>query len=104
MLEEMPASIELLRIVLGLIGIGCACMAARPVVRARKGLQKQSYATGWIVRSGLCLAGTMFRHPVDAIDIAVWLLMAAAAAAAWWAASHSKPPEDPATRIFPGEE
>jgi hypothetical protein len=78
-------------------------MAARALVRARKGLQKPSYTTGWLIRTALCLAGVMFRHPVDAIDIAVWFLMAAAAAAAWWAASRSKPPEDLTTQIFPGE-
>jgi hypothetical protein len=52
----------------------------------------------------LCLAGVIFRHPVDALDIAVWILMAAAASAAWRFASRSKPPEDLTNQIFPGED
>ena len=103
MLEEMPASMEFLRAVLGLVGIGCASMAARALVRARDGRQKPSRATGWLIRTVLCLAGVMFRHPVDALDIAVWFLMAAAAAAAWWVASHPKPEEDLTNEIFPRE-
>jgi hypothetical protein len=103
MLEEMPASMELLRAVLGLIGIGCAAMAARALVRARKGWQKPSNTTGWLIRTVLCLAGVMFRHRVDWLDIAVWILMAAAAAAGWWVAAHPQPREDLTGTIFPGE-
>jgi hypothetical protein len=99
----MPASIELLRLVLGLIGIACAYMAARALVRARKGWQKPSKTTAWLIRTVLCLAGVMFRHPVDALDIAVWVLMAAAAAAAWWVTAHPKPQEDLTSEIFPDD-
>jgi hypothetical protein len=94
---------EFLRGVLGLIGIGCALLAARALVRARQGMQKQSSATGWVIRTVLCLAGVIFRHPVDALDIAVWTLMAAAAGAGWRIAAHPKPPEDLTDTIFPDE-
>jgi hypothetical protein len=103
MLKEMPASMEFLRGVLGVIGIACAYMAARALVAARKGWQKPSRATGWLIRTVLCLAGLLFRHPVDALDIAVWILMAAAAGAGWWFTSRPKPPEDLTGTIFPGE-
>ncbi len=100
----MPVSIELLRIVLGLIGTGCAAMAARAMVRARKGWQKPSKTTAWLIRTVLCLAGVMFRSPVDAVDIAVWMLMAAASGASWWVATHPKPQEDLTNQIFPGDQ
>jgi hypothetical protein len=94
---------EFLRAVLGLIGIGCAAMAARALVGVREGWQKRSKPTGWLIRTGLCLAGVMFRHPVDALDIGVWVLMAAAAAVAGWIAARPKPEEDLTRTIFPGE-
>ena len=95
---------EFLRCVLGLIGIGCAYMAARAVVAARKGWQKQSKTTGWLIRTVLCLAGVIFRHPVDTLDIAVWILIAAAAAAGGWITARPKPQEDLTHTIFPDEE
>ena len=100
----MPASIGLLRIILGLIGAGCAAMAARALVRARRGGQKRPKPTGWLIRTVLCLAGVMFRHPVDAIDIGVWVLLAAASGLSWWITAHPKPEEDLTNRIFPGDE
>ena len=100
----MPGSLLLLRAVLGLIGAGCAAMAARAVVISRKGWQKPPRATGWLVRTVLCLAGVMFRSSLDAIDIAAWILMAAAAAAGWWFAAHARPPEDLTETIFPGRD
>jgi hypothetical protein len=103
MLEEMPESMEFLRAVLGLIGAGCAAMAARALVGVRKGWLKPSRAAGWLIRTVLCLAGVMFRHRVDALEIAVWVLMAAAAGVGWWVAAHPKPQEDLTTRIFPDE-
>jgi len=94
---------EFLRGVLGLIGIGCAYMAARAAVMVRKGWQKQSRTTGWLIRTLLCLAGLIFRHAVDVLDIAVWTLMAVAAAAGWWFTSRSRPQEDLTSTIFPDE-
>jgi hypothetical protein len=103
MVKEMPGSIEFLRVVLGLIGIGCAAMAARAWASARKGLSKQSKATGWLIRTVLCMGGVIFRHSVDALDIAVWILMAAAAAAGWWFISRPQPQEELTGSIFPDE-
>jgi hypothetical protein len=94
---------EFLRAVLGLIGAGCAAMAARALVGVRRGWQKPSKPTGWLIRTALCLAGVMFRQPVDGLDIAVWILTAAAAGAGWWFAWRSKPEPDLTRTIFPGD-
>jgi hypothetical protein len=104
MLKEMPGSMEFLRGVLALIGIGCAYMAARAWVTARKGWQKQTKTTGWLIRTVLCLAGVIFRHTLDALDIAAWILVAAAAVAGWWFTSHTHPPEDLTGTIFPEDQ
>jgi len=95
---------EFLRAVLGFIGIGCASMSARALVRARKGGHKRPNATAWPIRAVLCLGGVMFRHPIDWLDVAVWILMPAAAAVAGWVAAHPKPQEDLTGTIFPGED
>lgn len=95
---------EFLRAVLGVIGIGCAYMAARAWAAARKGWQKQSKTTGWLIRTVLCLAGLVFRHGVDLMDIVMWTLMVAAAVAGWWFTSRPQPQEDLTKAIFPDEQ
>ena len=98
----MP-SIEFLRLVLGVLGIGCAHMAARAWVAARKGWQKQSKVTAWLIRTVLCVGGLMFRHPVDRLDIVMWILMIAAAVSGWWFMARPRPQEDLTKAIFPDE-
>ena len=44
----------------------------------RKGWQKLSHLYGWILRAIVCLAAIVFRHPVDAIAVAIWALAALA--------------------------
>ena len=99
----MPVSYEFLRGVLGIIGLGCAYMAGRSVVAVRKGWQKLSHLYGWILRAIVCLAAIVFRHPVDAIAVAIWALAALAFAAGYWQMLHHKPPEDLSHDIFPHE-
>jgi hypothetical protein len=99
----MPASIEFLRGVLGLIGIGCAYMAGRSAAALRKGWQKKSRLYGWVIRTLACLIAMVIRHPVDAAAIAVWILSAAACALAFWSTSRERPPEDLTRTIFPDE-
>jgi len=101
---EMAGSMEFLRWVLGVIGVGCAYMAARAFVLTRKGLLRGSRTTAWLIRTVLCLGALMFRHDIDVVDITVWVLMAVAAAVGWWV--HSRPPdqEDLTRTIFPPEQ
>jgi hypothetical protein len=100
----MTGSMEFLRWVLGVIGIGCAYMAARAFVLNRKGLTRGSKTTGWLIRTVLCLGGMMFRHAVDVLDITIWVLMLAAAVAGFWFHSRPQTQEDLTHTIFPDEQ
>jgi len=102
MLEEM--SLELLRGMVGIIGVGCAHMLARAVVGVRKGRSKQSYLLGWLFRTLVCLAAVAFRHSIDLTDVVIWGLAAAAFAAGWWVASREKKVEDLTRQMFPEED
>jgi type II secretory pathway pseudopilin PulG len=93
--------IELLRTVLGLIGIGSAFMAGSTLSAVRKGQLKAGRHYAWMVRAAVCLAALAFRHNPDAIMIGSWALAAAAFAGGWWHASHQKPPEDLSHEIVP---
>ena len=96
--------IELLRGLIGLIGVGSAFMAGRTLAAVRKGLIKAGRHYAWMVRSVVCLAALAFRHAPDAIMIGGWALSAAAFAGGWWQASHQKPPEDLSHEIVPRDE
>ena len=103
MLTVMPVSMEFMRGILGLIGVGCAFMLGRSVVAVRRGGQKQSTLIGWAVRVTLCLGAVAFRHWVDAADIVVWSLSAIAFGIALWATSRQKKEEDLTKAMFPEE-
>ncbi len=97
----MPVSMEFLRGVLGLCGIGCAYMTGRSVMAVRKGWQKIGRLYGWIIRALLCLGAMAFRFPLDTVDILVWGLALVAFGAAMWNTSRVKPQEDLTSTIFP---
>ena len=97
----MPVPTEFLRGVLGVIALGCAYLAGRSLLAVRKGWHKLSKLYGWLIRLTVCLAAVAFRHPVDMVDIALWVLAAAAFAGGFWSAGHQKPPEDLTHEIFP---
>jgi hypothetical protein len=97
----MPASLEFLRGVLGVLCVMFAYMAGRSGAAVRKRQVKVSRLYGWILRAAVCAAGVAVRHPVDAIDIGVWVFGAAAFAFGWWAVSREKPSEDLTHQIFP---
>ena len=103
MFRLMPVSMEFLRGVLGLIGVGCAYMTGRSAAALRKGWEKKSRLYGWIVRTAACLVAMAIRHPVDIAEVAVWVLAAAACALAYRSASRERPPEDLTGAIFPDE-
>jgi hypothetical protein len=99
----MAVPIEFLRGVLGVICIGCAYMTGRSLGAVRKGWSKPSKLYAWILRMTVCLAGVAFRHPVDLVDIAIWVLAAAAFAGALWDVSRTKKTEDLTSTMFPPE-
>jgi hypothetical protein len=101
MLKMMPVSLEFMRGILGIIGIGCAFMLGRSVAGVRHGWQKQSTTAGWAIRVLLCLGAVAFRHAVDAADIAVGSMAAIAFGVALWASSREKKEEDLTKAIFP---
>ena len=96
--------IQLLRGLLGLIGIGSAFMAGHTLAAVRKGAVKAGRHYAWMVRAVLCLAALAFRHALDVLMIGVWALAAAAYAGGWWQAAHQKPPEDLSHEIVPRDE
>ena len=101
----MPVSLEFLRGVIGLLGIGCAYMTGRSLVLHRKGLESQFRFFAWVFRTVLCLGAVAFRHRVDNADIVTWTLSAVAFGGAVWAYSRKKPEEpDLAKTMFPPED
>ena len=90
----MPVSLEFLRGVLGVIGVGCAFMAGRSLVAVRQGWQKHGALYGWLIRAAVCLSAIVFRHAVDKTAFVLWAMAAALFAAAIWQTSRRKPPED----------
>jgi|SRR5664279_137216 hypothetical protein len=99
----MAVPIEFFRGVLGFICAACAYMAGRTFVTVRKGWHKPSRLYGWLVRMILCLAAVAFRHPVDTVDIVVWIVAAVAFSAAVWDVSREKKHEDLGHTIFRDE-
>jgi hypothetical protein len=93
--------IELLRVILGLIGIGSAFMAGSTLTAVRRGVLKAGRHYAWMVRAVVCLAALAFRHNPDAVMIGSWVLAAAAFAGGWFRGSHQKPPEDLSHDIVP---
>jgi hypothetical protein len=102
--EMMPVSMEFLRGVLGLIGIGCAFMMGRSAAAWRKGWQKRSRLYGWTVRAAACMLALMIRHPLDATAVIVWAAAAAALAFGYWNTWRARREEDLTRTIFPDEQ
>lgn len=99
----MPASLEFLRGVLGVLCVMFAHMAGRSGAAVQKRQQKVSRLYAWVVRTLLCAFGVWMRRPLDSIDLGVWGLSIAAFALGWWAASHVRQEEDLTQQIFPQE-
>ena len=90
--------IELLRVILGLIGVGSAFMAGSTLAAVRKGMVKAGRHYAWMVRAVVCLAAIAFRHTLDAVMIAGWTLAIVAFAGGWWQALPSKAARRPLPR------
>jgi len=101
MVRGMPASLEFLRGVLGVLCVLFAHMAGRSAIAVHKKQQKVSRLYGWVLRALACAVGVGLRRPIDAIDLGVWILSVAAFAFGWWGASRVKQEEDLTHQIFP---
>ena len=101
----MPVSLEFLRGIVGIIGIGCAYMTGRAFALYRQGLQKQFRFFGWVFRTTLCMVAVGLRHPVDVSSIAIWSLAAIAFGVSTWQNLREKPAEeDLAKKMFPHDD
>jgi hypothetical protein len=101
----MPVSLEFLRGIVGLLGIGCAYMTGRSLVLYRKGFEKQFRFFAWVFRTVLCLGAVVFRHAIDSAVIVVGVLSAVAFGGAVWAYSRKRPEEPDLTKtMFPPED
>jgi hypothetical protein len=99
----MPVSFELLRGMMGVIGLGCAYMAGRALAAYHRQEQPVSRLYGWIIRMVLCLGAIVFRHTVDLVAMAFWGLAAVLFGVAYMVTVRRKPPEDLTDQIFPHE-
>ena len=97
----MPVSLEFLRGVLGVLGLIFAHLAGRSGAKVRKGREKLSGFYGWVIRAAACVIVVSIRHPLGALDIAVWTLSVLAFAAGWWDASRARDDENLTRQIFP---
>jgi hypothetical protein len=100
----MPVSLEFLRGIVGVIGIGCAYMTGRALVFYRKGIQSQFRFFAWVFRTVLCMLAVGFRHRVDTAAMAIWILGAVAFALAVWQHSREKVEEDLTRKMFPDDD
>ncbi|HWB97113.1 MAG TPA: hypothetical protein VG672_10435 [Bryobacteraceae bacterium] len=97
----MPVPIEFLRGILGALCIFFAHFLGRSVVRVSQGKQKQSKAVGWAVRTLITGAAILFRHPVDAVAVIVFVLALVSAGLGAWDEYRPKPePEDLTKKMF----
>jgi hypothetical protein len=104
MLKLVPVSLEFMRGIVGVIGIGCAYMTGRSLALVRKGAQKQSRLYGWIFRTVLCMVAVGLRHRLNVSDVVIWSLAAIAVAVAFWQHSRETKEEDLTSTMFPDEE
>jgi hypothetical protein len=97
----MRVSFELFRVVLAVIGVGCAFMAGRSLAALRKGWAPSKRVNGWVIRGVVCVTAIVFRHSVDELAIGAWLMAALAAGTGYWIVQNQKPPEDLSHEIVP---
>jgi len=100
----MPVPIEFLRGILGILCVFFAHMAGRSAAAVRAGRQKNTRLYAWLIRTTVCGAALVFRHPVDAVVIGVYVVAAALFAGGYWAEQRPKKNEDPTHEIFPDGE
>jgi len=100
---DMHVPIEFLRGVLGILCVVFAHLLGRSAAAVRAGRQRPGRLYGWALRTLVCAGALLFRHPVDAVAIAVYAVAVVAAAVGFWIERRPKEPEDLTDEIFPGE-
>ena len=99
----MGPSLEFLRGIVGVIGIGCGYMTGRAYALFRKRQATQFRLFGWVFRTVLCMIAVTIRHEVDFADIAISTAVVLAFSAGIWQNSRIKKEEDLTRTMFPDE-
>ncbi len=99
----MPASLQALRIVVGLLSIFFAHFLGRSVAVAAKGERRKRPLYTWAFRYALCL-GALCYHGVDGLAIVILILDVILFAAGWWDEWRPKHEEDLTRKMFGDDE
>ena len=100
----MNVPTEFLRGAMGLLAVACAYMAGRNMAGVRQGRQTPSGVYRWTIRTLLSLGALAFRHPVDSVQLAVWVMVVVAFTFAVFASPQQKArQEPPPPTLFPDE-
>lgn len=98
----MPVPINLMRALLGLLGLFFAHMLGRSVAAARRRKQPKRILYTWILRTVVALGGVCYAA-IDALSVAALALAAACFAWGFRAGSRLPREEDLTDTIFPEE-
>lgn len=98
----MPVSLNVLRVVLGILCVLFAHMLGRSVVQMRRGGRNRAVFS-WTLRTMLTGVAVAWRQGLDGITIAVLAGAAVSAAAGAWLVARPRPEEDLSREIFPPE-
>jgi hypothetical protein len=74
----MPASILTIRLILGALAAGFACMFGQSWLRLRKGRAKRFQTMAWAFRTMAALGGTLWHSRTDWVAIGAVILAALA--------------------------
>ncbi len=99
----MGVPLDFWRGVLAVLSLFFAYMLGRSYAGFRTGRVKLTRLYGWVIRTGLCALAIAWRHPVDAMLIVTYALIAAALALGVWQESRPRQEEDLTKEIFPHE-
>jgi len=100
-IESMPIPLDVLRVVLGLLGLFFAHFLGRSIVRVQRGRPARSLY-GWLIRTLICCAAVLWRRGLDGISIAVFTLSAASLVIGAWDEQRPKKQDDLTKEIFGG--
>ncbi len=99
----MPASLEFLRGLLGILSIFFAHFFGRTMVKVAKGRERKRPLYTWGLRMTLSTAGVCYLG-VDRMAIIVLVLEAVAFGLGWWDESRPKHQDDLTRTMFPDDQ